>query len=165
VITGITKAHRWLCYTMVAVRALLLFYMAIAGVAFLITTYVYTDLLMNAVALAFVFELPEFLFVVLVGKQQQQECKAVVPLEHRTSLPDDQGVRGMLKSNNFWGLVLIPFMIFAIVYWNQVVNNDPILEALDCACLGEGPRCTVSGKFGQEWWDSYWLNLRMGTVQ
>lgn len=145
---------------MVIVRALLLCYMAAAGVAFLITTYVYTDLLMNAVALAFVFELPEFLFAVLVGQAQQQECRNVQPLLHRTSLPDDQGVRGMLKSNNFWGLVLIPLLIFCIVHWNKVVNTGPIMEALDCACFGEGPRCSVGGKLSQHWWDSYWLNLR-----
>jgi len=159
-ITGITHVHRLLCYSMVIVRALLLCYMAAAGVAFLITTYVYTDLLMNAVALAFVFELPEFLFVVLVGQAQQQECRNVQPLLHRTSLPDDRGVRGMLKSNNFWGLVLIPLMIFSIVHWNQVVNTGPILEALNCACLGAGPRCSVGGKLSQHWWDNYWLDMR-----
>lgn len=159
VITGISHVHRCLCVIMVLTRALLLFYMAMAGVAFLITTYSYTDLLMNAVALAFVFELPEFLFLVLVGRNQKEELEEVEPLVYRTSLPEDKGVRGMVQSNNFWGLVLIPILIFLIVKWDARVNINLMTEALHCACLGEGPKCFVSPKLTQTWWDNYWSNL------
>merc|ERR1719384_2111918 len=90
IIKGISSSHRCICVAMVVIRIFLLSYMAAAGVAFLMTTYSYTDLLMNAVALAFVFELPEFLFQVLVGRSQKEELDEVQPLAYKTSLPDDE---------------------------------------------------------------------------
>merc|ERR1719326_81579 len=66
VIESHSHFHSYVCYFMVIARFCLWFYLADVGTAFIIYIRDYSELLMNAVALAFILKLPEFLYVLLV---------------------------------------------------------------------------------------------------
>merc|ERR1719388_538069 len=61
-ITGLTSGHRAACAAVCAIRILLVIYLGVVGCIFLVMETGYMDLLMNAVALAFILEVDEILF-------------------------------------------------------------------------------------------------------
>lgn len=142
----------------VATRLILLIYMGVVGTIFLLTTYSYTDLLMNAVALAFVFELPELLYNLLVGQREKKEMELIDPL---TYVKKDgwSFIPRVMKSRSFWGLMLFPGISVAIVWANAAVNTFPVEEALQCACYQKGPRCLTKDTLKKDWWDKHWSLL------
>merc|ERR1719326_1169813 len=61
-LVGVSREHRMLIAFMCATRVIVLFYLGAVGCIFLVNEVGYMDLLMNAVALAFILEVDEILF-------------------------------------------------------------------------------------------------------
>lgn len=154
-IRRISMAHWRMCAIMVLVRAVMLIYMCYAGTFFLLSNHTFIDLLLNSVALAFIFELDEFLFAFLVSEETKRELEECEPMHFASSFPQ-HGDRAALYKKGNWGLVLIPVLCILVVVWNDVRNTKPILEALKCACYAEGGQCRDNQLFSGEWWDKYW---------
>jgi len=155
-IQAISRPHKVTIALMVLVRCTLIVYMAVVGSIFILTTYSYPDLLMNAVALAFVFELPEFFYSLLVGHQEKEQLESVAPLQFKSSLPKLTGVGQIAGSKYFLGLFLFPFLCYTLVEWNHRVNIAPVNEALQCVCFQSGPRCLTQKFMDRAWWDQHW---------
>lgn len=147
--------HHILCGFMVFVRLVLLIYLAIVGTVFLLTIYSYTELLMNSLALAFVFQLPEFLYLWLIGEDEKALLASVAPLKYKTAIPRGRAW-SILLSAYFWGLVVFPFICWGIVTWNNKTNMYPYYEALQCACYQEGNRCLAAPYLTPRWWSKHW---------
>lgn len=162
IIVGITRPHRITLFILVGLRLVLLVYMAFAGTIFLLSTYSYTDLLLNVVALSFVFELPEFLYGVFVIRGAKEQVEGHGPIFYRTCFPKASGINGLLLSKDFWSLLLLPVFIIVIVHWNQVSHTFPIMEALECACKQSGPRCATARAMNREWFSEYWQRMSLG---
>mmetsp|Transcript_58542 Transcript_58542/g.181315 ORF Transcript_58542/g.181315 Transcript_58542/m.181315 type:complete len:637 (+) Transcript_58542:164-2074(+) len=154
-IPSISWPHRVNCFILVVLRVWMLVYMAVVGTVFVLATYSYADLLMNAVALAFVFELPEFFYTILVPPDIKEQLSHVEPLRYTSSLPGNPCCR-LLLSRYLWGLLIIPCICVAIVHWNYNCNTVPVYEALRCACLQEGRQCVAREYLSHAWWDSFW---------
>merc|ERR1719296_124672 len=156
VIREFSYAHKATLCVMIVVRIFLLLYMAGAGTVFILTTYSYIDLLMNAVALAFVFELPEFLYFLLVGNEVKQEVEDVRFVQYKTVFKKGSGgVLSFMSSNILWGLFVFPLLAIAIVKYNNQVHTYPVYEALKCACEQSGDSCMASHVLKRDWWTSY----------
>merc|ERR1740121_3609041 len=121
-IDHITISHRAACFLMAALRAWILYIMAVAGTAFLINTRSYADLLMNAVALAFVFELPEFFYILMVPLKSKREVEGSEVCRYRTSLPT-KGCGRVAISSAFWGLCAFPVVSFLVVHMDKLANS------------------------------------------
>merc|ERR1719284_486902 len=67
-INFITRPHQFTCFCMLISRLFLAGYMTFVGTMFLLSNHTYIDLLLNAVALAFILELDEYLFACLVSE-------------------------------------------------------------------------------------------------
>lgn len=154
-IRRISLFHRQTVFFIVAVRAIMLVYMTYAGTFFLLSNHTFIDLLLNSVALAFIFELDEFLYAFLVSEETKRELEACEPMRFRSSFPQHGPKAGLYKKGN-WGLVIIPVLCVFIVIWNDRRNTLPILDALECACYAEGAGCHDNQLFSQEWWIQYW---------
>jgi len=159
VISSISRPHKFTIVCMVIIRSMLVFYMAGVGSIFILTTYSYPELLMNAVALAFVFELPGFLFELLVDKHERDILESVTPLEYQSSLPEKSWITRTFLSSYFLGLVFFPFICCLLVQWDVIVNITPAVEALECLCLQKGPRCVAQRYFRESWWQAYWTEV------
>mmetsp|Transcript_15202 Transcript_15202/g.53389 ORF Transcript_15202/g.53389 Transcript_15202/m.53389 type:complete len:790 (+) Transcript_15202:87-2456(+) len=159
VIASIARPQLVTCWIMVVVRVVLLVYMAGVGSVFIVTTYSFPDLLMNAVALAFVFELPVFLFALLVDKHDKELMESMAPIVFQSSLPLCGRFFQTITSTYFIGLVLFPLVCIGLVQWDLHVNILPTTEALECLCFQRGPRCVTNTYFQRSWWDEHWENV------
>merc|ERR1719156_340492 len=86
-VDSISRPHLIVCKCMLYVRIFLWFYMGNVGTAFLLATFAYDDLLFNAVALAFIFELPEFLYSFLVSEEMKNDLEGAHTSDYITALP------------------------------------------------------------------------------
>merc|ERR1719156_153525 len=120
-VDSISRPHLIVCKCMLYVRIFLWFYMGNVGTAFLLATFKYDDLLFNAVALAFIFELPEFLYGFLMTDEIKQKLSGAESVPFPTSLPQ-QGFAKVLISRSFWGLVVIPIFVFIVCTYNYQSN-------------------------------------------
>jgi len=158
VITRISLAHKCTVSIMFSVRFCLLWYMFHVGSMFLLTNHKYDDLLLNAVALAFIFELPEFLYTFLVSDKMKSDLEGTHTVNYVTALPTS-GCGTILLSKSLWGTVIIPIVVIVVVYYHHQVTTMPSLRALQCTCFQTGPTCDVANKFSRVWWNSYWKDI------
>jgi len=156
-IQRISTAHWQMCLLMAIMRIFLVFYMCYVGTFFLLSNHTLIDLLLNAVALAFIFELDEFLYSFLVSEETKREIEAVEPLTFPSSFPQTGPRKGLYQKGN-WGLIVIPTICIFVIIYNDVSYTVPIIEALECACFQDGPKCRDRMLFSQEWWRNYWIN-------
>jgi len=161
VLRDISLIHRCMCFIVLFVRAWLLIYMAQVGTVFTLSTYSYPDLLMNAVALAFVFELPEFIYALLVRYEDKMDVESAGELLFESSLPrvGRHGVWGTIFSVYFMGLVVFPIVAILTVHCHTDFHVQPIYEALNCACLQVGDRCVASERLSRRWFNEHWARL------
>jgi len=159
-ITDISHAHRITCWCVLILRTVNLVYMLVVGIVYATCTHSYVDLLMNTVALAFVFELPELFYHWLVPEHVKEVLNNVdlAPLD-KVEGENSKLMRlasALGKSRFFQGLVLIPIIAVAIVQVNDTWQTLPMLEVLQCACAQTGPRCEVGKHLTREWWNAHW---------
>jgi len=155
VVVDISRPHQNMCCIMCAIRLCLWVYMGNVGTTFLVATFSYEDLLFNAVALAFIFELPEFLYVFVIADEMKEQLADAETVEYPTSLPVSGWKKGFV-SKAFWGLFVIPVAVFLVIKFNHQQNIMSSLEALRCACFQSGDNCVASRRFTGAWWNQYW---------
>jgi len=163
-IRDISPAHRITCWCVFTVRVVNLFYMLVVGIVYATCTHSYVDLLMNTVALAFVFELPELFYEWLVPEQIKETLSRaeLAPFEdlgifsRSTSLFFIDLQEAKSRARFIQGLALIPIICIAIVQMNDVLQTLPMLKVLRCACLQSGPECAVGNYLNHEWFNAYW---------
>mmetsp|Transcript_12242 Transcript_12242/g.26988 ORF Transcript_12242/g.26988 Transcript_12242/m.26988 type:complete len:631 (-) Transcript_12242:26-1918(-) len=158
-ISSVSGPHKITTWVMIVIRTLLVIYMAGVGSIFILTTYSYPDLLMNAVALAFVFELPGFLYNLVVDKHDKEVLASISPLEFPSSLPKRSKTVRLFTSGYFLGLVVFPLICITLVDWDRRWNIEPSHEALECLCLQRGSRCVATPFYDKAWWDAHWKSM------
>eukprot|EP00746_Dinoflagellata_sp_MGD_P007728 gnl/MRDRNA2_/MRDRNA2_115362_c0_seq1.p1 gnl/MRDRNA2_/MRDRNA2_115362_c0~~gnl/MRDRNA2_/MRDRNA2_115362_c0_seq1.p1 ORF type:complete len:686 (+),score=125.89 gnl/MRDRNA2_/MRDRNA2_115362_c0_seq1:133-2190(+) len=154
-ITGITSGHRSAVFAMLVLRALVVVYLGVVGCIFLVMETGYMDLLMNAVALAFVLEIDEILFGAVARATTAEELEATKDLEFETTLPTT-GCANWVLQKDFWGIVMFPIITIAIMYSYQLFVASPVLDALNCACYQLGSQCHEAQTYNKDWWSAYW---------
>jgi hypothetical protein len=154
-ITGITSGHRTACACICAVRTLLVIYLGVVGCVFLVMETGYMDLLMNAVALAFILEVDEILFGSIARTATTDQLEAVAEIEFETQLPT-KGCCGWMLEKDFMGIILFPIACVVIIICHLILTTYPVLDALNCACYQTGSQCLDAQNFGKDWWDNYW---------
>lgn len=158
VIKKISMSHKFMVTSMLAVRVYLLVFMFHVGSMFLLTNHKYDDLLLNAVALAFIFELPEFLYAFLVSDEMKSDLEDAHTIDYITALPT-RGYAMLFFSKALWGIVIIPVVVLIAVLHNYTVTTLPSLRALRCVCFQDGEYCDVASRFSRDWWNAYWKDV------
>jgi hypothetical protein len=142
-------AISWVC------RLIITVYIGVIGTNFLLADRDYVNLLLNAVALVFVFEIDELLYVALGTAVTKMEIENTTPIEF-TSYFTRGHLTSRLLDRDFWGLVLLPITVLCIVAYNVYFATQPALEALTCACSQEGAKCVDAFLYDKPWFDGYW---------
>mmetsp|Transcript_47149 Transcript_47149/g.86537 ORF Transcript_47149/g.86537 Transcript_47149/m.86537 type:complete len:665 (+) Transcript_47149:136-2130(+) len=157
-IPSIPESHRALCVVVFIIRLFLVFFLAFVGTAYSLNTFnfTYEQLLMDAVALAFIFELPEMVFTFLISAREKKELSQV---DLQYSSPPEWPLRFIFVSKSIWGLIIIPVVCLFVVITNEEHIVLPIHEALNCICLQEGPRCVESLHNNRPWFGEHWSRM------
>jgi hypothetical protein len=135
------------------------FYMAYIGTVFLFSNHGFVELLLNAVALAFIFDVDEYIFEYLISEDTKKELYELEPLCFNSSMPSNPMFNGIIRKEIF-GFILIPIGAFIGVWLHNTYNIGPVVEALQCLCNNEGEHCLESNRFPSYWWDAYWALIR-----
>lgn len=151
----ISRGCKRLCVAMIIVRSLMFLYMSYVGTIFLLSNHTYLDLLMNSVALAFIFELDEFVYSILVSEEEQSQHEGLKPFSFPSWFPHSGHKAKFYKKAN-WGLFIIPSICIGIALYNDYTATAPVVEALECACFHSGDGCADGKIFTSEWWRWYW---------
>jgi len=157
----ITRPHQLTLGLMVFIRGSLLLYMTVVGTVFLLSNHQYLDLLLNAVALAFIFELDEFIFTFLVSDEVKNQLEQIKPIVFNSVVPET-GFIHVLFRRELWAYLVIPASALSVVLWNRYRNLTPVLGALTCLCEKQGNNCEEASRFPSSWWDDYWTQRTMG---
>jgi len=157
------RVHYFVCVSMAALRTVILYVLCHAGTYFLLSNHTLLDLLLNALALAFILELDEFVFDFVVSSDAKELIlEKLEPLQYTSSIPS-KGLSGLCcglwSSKAFWGLVMIPLIAWAVVEGHYKVTVFPMMEALDCLCLKRGDRCLAATVLTKSWFDEYWSRM------
>lgn len=154
-ITGLTSAHRSAVLAMIVIRTGVVIYLGVVGCVFLVMETGYMDLLMNAVALAFILEIDEILFGAVARATTSEELEACDDLEFVTRLPTE-GCAGWVLQKDFWGVLMFPLITVSIMVLYQLFVVNPVLDALNCACYQTGGQCYDALLYNEDWWANYW---------
>jgi len=154
-IVGLEPNHRKIIVAVVVMRVILVIYLGVVGCIFLIMETGYMDLLMNAVALAFILEIDEILFGAIARATTSEELEACAELEFETTLPD-AGCSGWVLHKDFWGIIMFPIIAIALMLSYSLFVTKPNLDALNCGCYQTGKQCHEAQLYNKEWWDFYW---------
>lgn len=136
-------------------RMIITIYIGVLGTNFLLSDRDYVNLLLNAVALVFVFQIDELLYMALGSSVVKLEIENTQPIEFPSYFSRGH-VWSRLLDRDFWGLILLPLMVIFIVAYNVHFTTTPILEALTCACSQEGVKCIDALSYDKTWFDQYW---------
>jgi len=154
-IVGISFEHRVMIGLTVILRTLVIGYLGVVGLTFLILETGYMDLLMNAVALAFVLEIDEILFGAIARQSTLAALEAIEDIEFATVLPTE-GCLGWILLKDFWGIIMFPIISIAIIATHSLFVTAPVLDALNCACYQTGSQCREAQTYDVAFWDQYW---------
>jgi hypothetical protein len=164
VICDISDVHRVTCWCVLILRVFNLIYMLSVGVVYATCTFSYLDLLMNTVALGFVFELPELFYTWLVPDhiKEQLDKTDLASFDSPMTKTGDRFpiVDGFARSKLAQGLLIIPAICVIIVEGNDRFHIVPMLDALRCACAQIGDSCLLGQHLTSAWWNSYWERVK-----
>jgi hypothetical protein len=153
-IVGLTTDHRIIIALTVFMRTVVIIYLGIVGCTFLILETGYMDLLMNAVALAFVLEVDEILFGAIARASTVDTLEAIEEIEFETVLPTG-GCLGWMLLKDFWGIIMFPMISILIIVYHSLFVTSPILDALNCACYQTGSQCKEAKTYDLDFWNLY----------
>jgi len=157
-ITGLESGHRMVIGFICFVRVMVVIYLGIVGCIFLVMETGYMDLLMNAVALAFILEVDEILFGSVARASTCDDLEALQDVEFETQLPTT-GCSGWLLQKDFWGIIMFPIIAITLIMCFSIFTTSPVLDALNCACYQTGDQCTDSHLYGKDFWNNYWCEV------
>lgn len=154
-IVGLSRAHRVIIALMVLMRIAVIIYLGAVGCIFLILETGYMDLLMNAVALAFILEIDEILFGNIARQSTLATLEAIEDVEFETYLPTE-GCLGWILLKDFWGIIMFPIITLCIILHHSLFVTAPVLDALNCACYQQGSQCKEAQTYDLDFWNGYW---------
>jgi hypothetical protein len=154
-VNGVTASHRASLAVVVLARAVMFFAMTFVGMVFLLKETDYLNLILNGLGLLFIVVLPRDLYLQLLSPYMRSKVQCVRPIEVPMRGIDALNRSPSLK-DILWIAVVLTVLFCSMKYYAATVVL-PVTQALDCACLSEGPKCREAETFSTEsFWDNYW---------
>eukprot|EP00927_Polykrikos_kofoidii_P054068 TRINITY_DN48553_c0_g1_i1.p1 TRINITY_DN48553_c0_g1~~TRINITY_DN48553_c0_g1_i1.p1 ORF type:complete len:647 (+),score=68.72 TRINITY_DN48553_c0_g1_i1:59-1999(+) len=163
-ILAIVTPHRVIIAVSVFIRLFLVLYILHIGMIFLLSDTDYLNMLLNAVALVFVFEIDELLYNALGRETTQIDIDNTRPIEFEC-ITEKYPKMARLLDKDFWGVVILPIVVVMFVAWQAVFISIPMKDALQCACLQTGDHCKEAETFNKAWYNNYWSTTFRSAVE
>lgn len=153
-INAISSSHRMNVLALNLVRFFLTTVLAFVGVNFLLNQTDYIGLLMDGVALVFVVEIAQILYSQVLRVSIREQTEALEPMEVEMFGIEYLNARPALMDFLwFTGCVLVAIIV--LWHYSETLVN-PLYDALECTCLGEGENCREAQRFSYDFWYNYW---------
>lgn len=159
----ISHEHRIALITVNALRIGMLAVLLYVGLNFLGRQTDYIGLLMDGVALIFIVEVEEIVYARVLRQEVRTAWEEREPFElKKIGLPWLVG-RPDITDLIWFFLIGIMAIGFLAYYTTYLVN--PLYDALECACLSKGERCSEAHTFSHSFWEQYWKNDVPSSIQ
>lgn len=153
-IQGITSGHRMSVGLLTIARFVMTTILTCVGVSFLMKQTDYIDLLLDAVALVFIVEIAEVLYVQVLRPEVRAQTENLEPMHVPMYGIDWLNRRpAIVDIIHLVVIVFITLCWMAYYYYNVL---DPVFDALECTCIGEGVKCREAQTFSYDFWHKYW---------
>lgn len=132
-------------------RTIVVVGLAIYGSAFLVGTDGYTDLILNSVALAFLIEVDEALYLAVSSDELKENMEKLEPIEGTP--PCCRACNVMCNLPTVIPLMILVFTIVVTLItksYQQMWGKNELSEAYQCLCHGEGLKCVAAQVWGGE---------------
>lgn len=150
----ISMLHKIVLGIVLLLRSIMLVVLLYVGLNFLGRQTGYIDLLLDGVALIFVLDVATILYHHVLREQLKQCWEERDPIETVKFNFTPLASRPDLEDVMFLSMVVALSFLFMVYYnWDMV---NPLYDALQCACVGEGESCQEASKFSNSWWSNYW---------
>jgi len=152
---SIGRLHHSLCIVIMLLRGTVLIWLGVAGTVFLLSPQDLVDLVLNALAMAFIFDLDEFMYSFLVPDYVKEDAEKLEPLVFHSSFAPKTSKLLYVLHKHVLGLMIAPIFATIVVIWHHHTTTKIFVEALECVCLQSGHNC-YTPKTDQEWWNRWW---------
>jgi len=154
-IQAIYKHHRYGIVLCCLVRSILTLILAVVGVAYLIKTNDYADLIMNGVALVFIAEISSVLYSQVLREEIKDQTEDIKPIKIEMYGWDWLNDRPALI--DILCVVIVWILVYFIMRWQMNSVVVPVHEALECSCIVQGDHCVEAMKYDFDFWHEYWM--------
>jgi hypothetical protein len=153
-VTGITTAHKIALYVINISRVCVLSVLLFVGLSFLGRNTDYIGLLLDGVALVWIVEIAEILYSKVIRVEARNTWMAQKPLIIRPFRTMKLSMHPAL-TDWIWLIVSVVGTV-TYIWWYSTVVVEPLYDALECSCVGEGSNCHEAERFSKSFWDHYW---------
>jgi hypothetical protein len=153
-IQGLSRGHRTKMMLLSILRFFMTCVLMVVGVAYIVKTNVYADLIMNGVALLFVAEVAAVLYGQVLREEIQDQCSDIKPMQ-----VEMYGIEWLNRRPALVDIVCVVGLfavVFVIMRWQMYSVVLPVYESLECTCAHTGDNCVEAQKFNYDFWNNYW---------
>lgn len=153
-IQGITSTHRMCVGLLTLARFFMSATLTCVGVSFLMKQTDYIDLLLDALALIFIVEVAEVLYVQVLRPEVRAQTENLEPMH----VPM-YGIDWLNRRPSIVDIIQLSAIVFITICWMTHYYYsilDPIFDALECTCIGVGKNCREAKTFNYDFWHKYW---------
>merc|ERR1719313_229878 len=155
IIQGITKWHRMTVGVLNVGRLIITFLLFLIGVSFLSKQTNYIGALMDGVALLFIVEIANLLYLFVLRTDIREQTEGIEPM-HVEMFGIDWLNRRPAVMDTLW--LVVAFSVVAVAMHTFYVQvSVPVSDSLECACLSRGDKCFEAEAFSSDFWRKYWL--------
>jgi len=147
--------HKMVCMMICMLRILIATWLFFAGTVLCTSTFTYLMLLINGVTLSFIFTLPGFFYTFLIPDDMKNELEVQMKPVPYTAAKLHWFISAIF-ARSVAGLTVVPLTVLMAVAHHQFFSVRPALEALNCLCFQNGPRCAAHDQMTAEWWNKFW---------
>lgn len=153
-IHAINPFHRRTVTVITVIRFIMLLILLMVGLCLLLKSQSYTDLIMDAVSLVFIVEIAQILYLQVLRPAVREQVENLKPMKIEPSGMEWLNSRPAL-TDLIW-LVIVFIVVSIIMTCHYIILVNPLFEALECTCIGEGTRCRETNLFNEGFWHHYW---------
>mmetsp|Transcript_38237 Transcript_38237/g.87526 ORF Transcript_38237/g.87526 Transcript_38237/m.87526 type:complete len:704 (+) Transcript_38237:34-2145(+) len=157
-IQGFSITHRLALFGILTSRVIVFVMVAYMGTVWLLNTYSYIDCLLNAVALAWILEIDELMYLAFVAANIRTICEKVRPIRFEKV----RNFCGKALTRWFAGVDVVGFLFVVVVACSLVFTlfldrSTQVHEVLDCLCSAVGDRC-LEAQYDAAYWKHFWVD-------
>merc|ERR1719161_410222 len=155
IIQGITKWHRMTVGILNIGRLTMTVLLFFIGVSFLSKQTDYIGVLMDGVALLFIVEIANMLYVFVLRTDIREQTEGIEPM-HVKMFGIDWVNRRPAVMDMLW-ILFAALVVVVVMHVFYVQISVPVSDALECACLSKGDKCFEAEAFSSDFWRKYWV--------
>jgi len=153
-IQSISRPHRYAMGVVTGLRFFMVIMLIWVGVSFLMRDTSWIELLLNGVAMVFIMEVANSIFTQVLDTHLQEQFLSTEPMYVR--MVGNKWMNKHPALRDILAFSCLCLVMALIMHAHLIMVDQPLSEAVECACLTEGGKCHEASAFDHNFWNKYW---------